>query len=919
MDDEHLVSLKPGTALIVPTRSLTNDLSERVARHQLNRAKSVWFTPTIMVWSDYMRHLWQLNREELAGQFGILSLISPSQASLLWTQVIETSRRGESELTLLNVQQTTKAVQRSWKLMHDWRISGSALKQDHVADTDQFMAWSESYQALLKKRGLVDESAFLSCLLGAEFKVQHPYSELVLSSYDLLTAAQMRYMTIAQADGIGVSFDHPNVTRESESYRTYPDSASEIKAALEHARHCVEKDPKHRVSVVIPDLKHRFNQVSELARDVFYPSATPLEVEQSDKAYVLGLGLALPDIAAIEAALSLLNLLKNRTNTVDFGFLMRNRFIGLNALHRQATRLFEQWLKRQRIHTFSFDQLPTLYEQCVESYAKKEVDIETLGEESFLQALERLVQQRQSIQAKLTTAKQNTEFSALSFNDWVSTFNDWLNAWQWRTNVGEVQMTSSQYQLRNRWLSLLEEFANLATVQRRAGLSRAIELLNQMARSTVFIPKCAASPIVISGMLEAIGSEVETCIIVGMTQEFPAPPAADAFIANRFLIESGHPQAKADTGFLHAQSVMNHLMGCAKNIRLSYAVSSDTNREISMQASPLFRDQEFLHIETPVQAKTEVTLEHYLDTQGPSWSEPGRAKGGSRIFENQSNCAFKAFVTHQLGFIDEREAEFGLDGLDRGNIVHYLLEKIWGKLQTQEALLALSDSEKISLIDGFFDQALSDSSLKLSYEKQTLLKHERGRLQKLLLTCLGEDAKRPSGFSVMELEEERVGELGGINYKYVIDRLDVIDDGRSVIIDYKTGNVNRNDWQGERLKSPQMPLYALAVDKIKGKPVSGIAFAQVKQSETKYLELSETDIFRKQNAYSLKTEQLWQQSREAWPEIFTQLAQDFLDGQASVNPVDKSTCQYCELSSMCRISQLRQQSDSVSATAKEGL
>lgn len=911
MDDERLISLKPSTTLIVPTRSLANDLGERVARHQLNLAKSVWLTPTIMVWSDYLRHLWQLNRDALTDQFGVLSLISQSQASLLWTQVIETSRRGESELTLLNVQQTTKAVQRSWKLMHDWQISANALKQDHVADTDQFMEWSESYQALLKKRGMLDESALLSCLLGAEFKVRHPYSELIWVSYDLLNAAQKQYIEIAQADNVAVSFDHPDIARHSETYNTYPDSVSEIKAALEHARYCVEQNPKHRVSVVIPDLKQRINQVSELARDVFYPSETPLEVEQGDKVYVLGLGNPLPEISAIEAALSLLNLLKNKTNTVDFGFLVRNRFIGLNTQHKQATRLFEQWLKRQRIHTFSFDQLPVLYQQCVEYFSKKEVDIETLGEESFLQALERLVLQRQSIQSKLSAAKQNTDFSALSFNDWVSVFNDWLNAWQWRTNVAESQMTSTQYQLRNRWLKLLEEFANLATVQRRAGLSRALELLNQMARNTVFIPKCAASPIVISGMLEAIGSEVETCIITGMTQEFPAPPAADAFISNRFLIESGHPQAKADSGFLHAQSLMSHLMSCAYNVRLSYAVSSDTNREISMQASPLFRSKEFAHIDAPVAVNISARLEHYIDIKGPSWTQPGRAKGGSKIFENQSNCAFKAFVTHQLGFIDEREAEFGLDGLDRGNIVHFLLEKIWTKLQTQEALLALSDNEKTHLINDFFDQALDDSSLKLSYEKQTLLQHERGRLQKLLLICLHEDAKRPSGFSIVELEEERLGELGGINYKYVIDRLDLIDDGRSVIIDYKTGNVNRNDWHGERLKSPQMPLYALAVDEVKDKPVAGIAFAQVKLSETKYLELSETNIFRKENAYSLKTEALWQQSRDAWPAIFEQLAQDFLAGQARVNPVDKSTCQYCELGSMCRVSQLRQQGDHI--------
>lgn len=907
MDDERLVSLKPAIALIVPTRSLANGLSERVARHQVNLGKSVWLTPTILVWADYLRQLWQLNRDDIAAHYGAVNLISASQASLLWSQIIDSSRRGESELTLLNVQQTTKAVQRSWKLMHDWRIQPSALKQDHVADTDQFVAWVEAYQTLLNKRGLIDESGLMTSLLDPNFTINHPHSELLWVSYDLLTGAQKEYLEQAQADGVSVAFEQPDVMRESEEFVSYSDSTVEIKAALEHARACVEADEKHTVNVAIPDLQQRLNQVTELARDVFYPSATPLEVEQGDTVYAIALGQKLSDMAAIEAGLSLLNLLKNKTNTVDLGFLLRNRFVGLNDAHKQAIRLLEQWLKRQRIHSFLFDQLPSLYEQCITHFSERDIAIETTDDERFSDVLQCLVTQRQSIQKKLTAAKQSSEFSALSFNDWVGVFNEWLVAWQWRTNSSETKMSSTQYQLRNRWLKLMEEFANLTAVQRRAGLNRALELMNLMARNTVFTPKCAASPIMISGVLEAIGSVTDTCIVTGMNQDYPSPPAADAFISNRFLMDAGHPQAKADSGFEHSQSVMNHLLSCAKHTRISYSVGSDTNREITMQASPLFRNKKFQSELAKMQLQQYAELEQYQDTQGLEWSEPGRAKGGSRIFENQSNCAFKAFATHQLGFLDEREAEFGLDGLDRGNIVHHLLDLLWQQLQTQDALLSMSMDGRAALINDLIEQVLSDGSLKLSHEKMTLLKHERSRLHTLLMTWLNEEAKRPAPFSVIEREQERVGELGGIQYKYIIDRIDQTNDGRRVIIDYKTGNVNRNDWTSERIKSPQMPLYALAIDKVQSKPVSGIAFAQVKQSDVKYLELSDTDIFRKETKATLKTSGQWQDLRAAWPAIFEQLARDFLAGEATVNPVDKSTCQYCELQSMCRVSQLRRQ------------
>jgi hypothetical protein len=139
MEDEWLSKLDQNSAVIVPTRSLVNELNERVARYFVASGQSVWVAPTILVWSDYLRQLWQLNRDMLSQRLNVHSLINAQQSAVLWTQVIETSRRKEDELNLLNVQQTTRAVQRSWKLMHEWNVSSSQLKQDHVADTEQFL------------------------------------------------------------------------------------------------------------------------------------------------------------------------------------------------------------------------------------------------------------------------------------------------------------------------------------------------------------------------------------------------------------------------------------------------------------------------------------------------------------------------------------------------------------------------------------------------------------------------------------------------------------------------------------------------------------------------------------------------------------------------------------------------------------
>ena len=136
-------------AIIVPTRSLATSLNERFARANIEKGLLVWEAPTILVWSEYLHLLWESNRAVFGEESSALTLISSQQSLLLWNQVIEASRRDESALTLLNVQQTSRAAQRSWRLMNDWRISLVDLSQDHAADTTQFALWVKAYGALL--------------------------------------------------------------------------------------------------------------------------------------------------------------------------------------------------------------------------------------------------------------------------------------------------------------------------------------------------------------------------------------------------------------------------------------------------------------------------------------------------------------------------------------------------------------------------------------------------------------------------------------------------------------------------------------------------------------------------------------------------------------------------------------------------
>lgn len=912
MDHYWLNQLDPSTAVLVPTRSLANALNEQFAQYNIAQGLMVWEAPTILVWSDYLRVLWQANRDMLSMRFNANTLISSQQSLLLWTQVIEASRREERDLTLLNVQQTARAVQRSWRLMSDWRVSAQNISQDHVADTAQFLLWLEAYQIQLQKRSVIDEAGLLGVLRGNK-ETRFVHKRVIWYAYDLITASQHALDTKAMQAGVTIEPRYPHNEETEFDYVVYPDAKSELRETFKRARQLLEKNSDAKINIVVPDLQYRQTEAREQARQVFYPAASPIQVQQNNTAYRFSLGQPLNEWAAIETALSVVAVLKNRSTVSDLSFLLRNQFLRLNRQFKEPCRAFDRWLKSQRMRHLLFDNLPLLHFKYIESTdrnqsaaasARHQLDLE------FNQRLVDLVAQRQALQAKLNQVDsadepQSRSFSTLSFAEWVGVFNEWLAAWGWQTATIESELNTVQHQLQQRWLSLLEEIAALSTVQRQAGLKRAIEILEQMARDAIFLPKAVASPIVISSVFEAIGRPVDMCYLTGMSQDYPAAPRPDAFVPNRLLVNSGHPDVTAEASFQQAKKVNLSLLACAKKALISYAQYNTQDTEITQQSSAIYRDSLFPQAVLESTDAPRVDLQDYLDTQGPAWSDASRARGGSKIFENQSNCEFKAFVTHQLGFQRDDEAEFGLDGLDRGNVIHHLLDLVWGELQTQQCLVSKSEADLEAVIGWAITSCIEDESLRLSVEKRLLLQHERPRLLLLMKNWLALEARRPEHFTVIEREEPRVGQFAGIEFKYIVDRLDMTDDGRSFIIDYKTGLANRKDWMGERIKRPQMPLYAVALDAIKSKPVSGIAYAKVNQSKHEFVELSEAEVFRKGKGY----ESAWLENRADWDAVFNSLANDFLLGKASVNPIDEETCRYCDLQSVCRVSQLR--SDSI--------
>ena len=104
------------------------------------------------------------------------------------------------------------------------------------------------------------------------------------------------------------------------------------------------------------------------------------------------------------------------------------------------------------------------------------------------------------------------------------------------------------------------------------------------------------------------------------------------------------------------------------------------------------------------------------------------------------------------------------------------------------------------------------------------------------------------------------------------------------------------------MEEPQLPFYAVTSPL----PVDGIVFAQVRPNAMRFKGVAEhnSDINGITSIEKLVERSgcsNWNELLQTWQHNLEQLASAFEDGYAKVDPLDMSTCQYCDLHPFCRI------------------
>ncbi len=220
--------------------------------------------------------------------------------------------------------------------------------------------------------------------------------------------------------------------------------------------------------------------------------------------------------------------------------------------------------------------------------------------------------------------------------------------------------------------------------------------------------------------------------------------------------------------------------------------------------------------------------------------------------------------------------------LDRGIIIHNVLEALWQQLEKQSQLILLSSKQRSNMIDHLLETMIS-SYIKKSEWEYAHWSDEKCFIQSLIERWLDFEATR-SKFEVKYLEKKVDYQIGDQIITGRVDRIDYVYEHDShLLIDYKLQNTPTIKELINGYPDPQLAIYALASPV----PLYGMAYGLIKDARFKGV------------AFSDNHEQLSVIQKPDWHESI-QISLSKINQPPTGKPYHKNQCTHCDWRSICR-------------------
>lgn len=786
--------LADGATVITATHRLARTLRLDWDRRQAESGLTVWPSADVLSLDAWIRRSW--DAALVLGQpAGARRLITDDESRLLWRRVIS-HWAGRNARSASDVGVLVPLASSAWRLCQAWDIGVAKLQA--AADSEDaraFAAWAAGYQQLLLEGQWLDTAGAMQAL-SADFAagLLPAPRQLGWMAFDPWPPAHAALNeALAKAGCTTVMLETP-VARAEVSIVGCADESDELIQAAGWAHQRLIEAPGASIAVIVPELGQRADAVRRSILDILAPGwqlhpppVLPLS---------LSVGRVLADYPVVHAALRLLQASGGQPDFELLSHVLRSVYSG-GATEEQGGR------------------------------AELELRLRTapaghVSRELLLAQARRFAPRLARALAAATALPGNSDRLLLP-SQWSALFSRMLDAWGW---PGERHLDSEEFQAAMAWQELLQSWAACDEVAGSIALHAALAAVEGMARDRPFMPEGKLEGLQILSLEEAVGLRFDHLWVCGMTADrWPPAPHPHALVPLPLQRAAAIPAAAPATLQAWAERRFAQLRGCAGELVLS---SARQRGDAELLMSPLLTIiPGGLPGSEPVAGSSgteppaapadrhpdrhtvaaSARLESATQDPPPAWPMGQQVRGGARLLSTQAVCPARAFIEARLHGKELPPPARPLDPRTRGNLLHRLLERLYGQPECRAGLAAVS-AERLAaifagLIDGVLDEGLPPADAFLCRLREL----ERKRLWSQLLALVARESEWGS-FSV-ETETTRLLVIGSLGLKLRMDRVDSFVGGLQLVIDYKTGRFSAKSWRGERLQDCQLPLYAV--------------------------------------------------------------------------------------------------------------
>ncbi|MYD26260.1 MAG: hypothetical protein F4X08_10665 [Gemmatimonadetes bacterium] len=877
--------------LLTATIRLARELRRDHDQFQEAAGRPSWPTAQILPLSAWLAETWKnglFSDHPATADLAALRLLGPAEERLIWEDVI----RSMAEGSLLDVPSTAEAAALSWERLCSWAIPHDAEAWNESEDARTFLGWVRAFQARCQRNGWISSAELPASVTELIDRGAAPFpDEIEFAGFLEFSPVQERLIDALRKRGIKVR-ERTRIDEAGDALRVgFADAGREIHAAAEWARRCLEsdpdaRDPAFRIGIVVPDLKQQKDEIERVFGEVMHPRNRLRPDLDSLRCFNISLGRPLDEYPVIQSAFLFLGIDPGDLSVERAGHVLRSPFLPGAAEEMTGRALLDADLRAGGAPDVSLSDVIGLARQ------RKGTD------------------RCPGLMTLLATwsEKYGTLQDSRLPSDWAPVLSAFLRDIGW---PGDRTLDSIEYQTLEVWRELLSNLANLDDVFGRISLHQAVDVLRNLASARQFQPESAPAPVQILGVFESSGLRFDRLWLMGLHDgAWPADPVPDPFIPVRLQRRYGLPGSSPNRVLEFTRMLTGRLLSSAPSVVVSYP---EREEDADLAFSPLVRmlpetsaaglgipplpggGEGFCGDEEGISGDSalEVLDDHY----GPACGD-GTLRGGTFLFKLQAACPFKAFAELRLGARALEEPEPGLNALDRGRLLHRVLERVWGRLKSHGHLLSATEEGLADLVRGHVEPEVRRILGGRLARNPRLAEIEQVRLVRMIGEWMKLEQQRKP-FTVVDQEEIRPVEVGGIEVKIQVDRVDRLEDGKLVILDYKSGECGPADWAGARPDEPQLPIYAVTAEA----DVAGVLFARLRTGDLGFRGLAESPDIAPGVRVPEKQPPIAQTISD-WRTVLDVLGRGFREGRAHVDPKDPAkTCRYCELPSLCRISQ----------------